>query len=144
MIGKRVRFSEITIREYPMELGDHPSCSHGAPVQIGWEPQSVSKRDLDLYEFVRGETRNRKELAIPVQRRAQLLFAAGYTLEQIGDATMEVLTTKKLRRKTKMNQGWDRANLLLETTGKLPRDIVNSFASLVIKPKQRIVHARSA
>ena len=113
-------------------------------MQIGWEPQSVSKRDLDLYEFVRGETRNRKELAIPVQRRAQLLFAAGYTLEQIGDATMEVLTTKKLRRKTKMNQGWDRANLLLETTGKLPRDIVNSFASLVIKPKQRIVHARSA
>jgi hypothetical protein len=143
--NKLVRFGDLTIREYPMELGDHPSCSSGAPVQLGWEPQAVSKRNLELYEYVRGERRRgRRELAIPVQRRGQLLLQAGYSLEEIGNAAMEVQTIKKLRSDTLKNQGWDRANLILETTGKLPRGIVSGLASLVIKPTQNTVQARSA
>jgi hypothetical protein len=143
--NKQIRFGDLTIREYPMELGDHPSCSSGAPVQLGWEPQSVSKRNLNLYEYVRGERRRgRRELAIPAQRRGQILLQAGYSLEEIGNAAMEVENTKKLRSDTLKKKGWDRANIILETTGKLPRGIVNGLASLVVKPTQNTVQARSA
>jgi hypothetical protein len=144
--NKQVRFGDLTIREYPMELGEHPSCSAGAPVQLGWKPQSVSKRNLDLYEYVRGERprRGRKELAIPLQIRGKILLQAGYSPEEIGNAAMEVAKIKKLRSDTLKNQGWDRANIILETTGKLPRGIVNGLASLVVKPTQNTVQARSA
>jgi hypothetical protein len=47
---------------------------------------------------------------------------------------MEVETNTKLRSGTLKNQGWDRANIILETTGKLPRGIVNGLVSLVAKP----------
>jgi hypothetical protein len=141
--NKKVRFGILTIREYPIELGEHPSCSAGAPVQIGWEPQSIAHRNLDLYEYVRGERRQGKELAMPVKRRARLLSRAGYSLEEIGNASMEVQMVKKLRAETLKKKGWDRANIILETTGKLPRGIVNGLASLV-KPIQNSVQARTA
>jgi hypothetical protein len=141
--NKQVRFGDLTIREYPMELGEHPCCSAGAPVQLGWKPQSVSMRNLDLYEFVR-ERRGRKELAIPIQIRGIILLQAGYSLEEIGNAAMEVAKIKKLRSETLKKQGWDRANIILETTGKLPRGILNGLASLVAKPVQNTVQAPSA
>jgi hypothetical protein len=98
---------------------------------------------LDLYEYVRGERRQGKELAMPVKRRARLLSRAGYSLEEIGNASMEVQMVKKLRAETLKKKGWDRANIILETTGKLPRGIVNGLASLV-KPIQNSVQARTA
>jgi hypothetical protein len=143
--NKQVRFGEITIREYPMELGEHPCCSSGAPVQLGWEHQSVSQNDLELYEYTRLERRRgRRKLAIPVQRRGQLLLQAGYSVEDIGNATMDVQKIKKLRSETLKNQGWDKVNIILETTGKLPRGILKGLASLVVKPIQHTVQARSA
>jgi hypothetical protein len=62
-----------------------------------------------------------------------------YSLEDIGNA-------EKLRSDTlKNHQGWDRANSILETTtGKLPTSIENGIASLVVKPTQNTVQARSA
>ena len=32
-----VGFSVITIREYPVEVGDNPSCVRGPPLSIGWK-----------------------------------------------------------------------------------------------------------
>lgn len=143
--NKKVTFGDITIQRYPIELGDNPSCSAGAPVQIGWEPQAVEQRNLDLYEYMRGKRRRTgKELEISVQRRAQLLFSAGYTLDQIADATMQVLLIKKLRTETLRNQGWDRVYGYLQATGKLPRGLLESFASLVSKSSKKTVQARSA
>lgn len=136
MSAKNVSFSEITIQEYPIELGDHPSCSSGAPIQIGWEPQAVFKRNLDLYEYMReGERRHgRKQLSIPVKRRSKLLIESGYSLDEIVDATLKVETAKELRAET----------LKLDTNGKLPKDILTGFAKLVIKPVRKTVQARSA
>ena len=33
--SKQVRFGDLTITEYPIILGDNPSCN-GAPITIGW------------------------------------------------------------------------------------------------------------
>eukprot|EP00339_Tiarina_fusa_P027761 CAMPEP_0117026962 /NCGR_PEP_ID=MMETSP0472-20121206/19766_1 /TAXON_ID=693140 ORGANISM="Tiarina fusus, Strain LIS" /NCGR_SAMPLE_ID=MMETSP0472 /ASSEMBLY_ACC=CAM_ASM_000603 /LENGTH=145 /DNA_ID=CAMNT_0004734103 /DNA_START=46 /DNA_END=483 /DNA_ORIENTATION=+ len=145
MSSKQVTFGDLTIKEYPMEIGDHPSVSGGAPVQIGWEPQETLVRNLDLYEHMRGDRRHgRRELAIPVQTRGQILLRAGYSLEQIGNAALKVDETKKLRADTVRRQGWDRANMVLETTGKLPKGILGSFANVLMMPIKMTIQARSA
>jgi hypothetical protein len=145
MSPKQVTFGNLTIREYPMEIGDHPSVSAGAPVQIGWEPQETHKRNLDFYEHMRADRRRgRKKLAIPVQKRGQILLRAGYTLEQIGNAAMKAHEDKKLRADTLKHQSWDRANMVLETTGKLPKEIFGGFANVLMKPIRKTVQARTA
>ena len=48
---------------------------------------------------------------------------------------------KKLRADTIKNQGWDRANMVLETTGKLP----NLLAKVLLKPiRKSVAAARTA
>jgi hypothetical protein len=144
MSSKQVTFGDITIKEYPMEIGNHPNVSAGAPVQIGWEPQETHTRNLELYEHMRADRRGRRELVIPVQKRGQILLRAGYSLEQIGDAAMKVDVMKKLRADTLKHQAWDRANMVLETTGKLPKEILGGFANVLMKPIRKTVQARTA
>jgi hypothetical protein len=142
--SKQVTFSELTIHEHPLELGDHPSCSKGAPLTIGWESQSSATRNLELYEYMRGERRRgRKQLVMSVQKRGQILLEAGYSLNEIGNAALQVDVIKKQRADTLKNQGWDRAHLILERTGKLPKGIMNGVNALV-KPIQNSVQARTA
>ena len=114
-------------------------------MQLAWQHQSLTEHNFELREYMRGERRRgRKGLAIPVEKRGKLLLQAGFSLAEIGAAALEVEITKKLRSDTLKYQKWDRANIILETTKSLPRGVVNGLGSLVIKPKQRTVHARSA
>jgi len=144
MSSKQVTFDEITIREYPMELGENPGCSSGAPVQLGWDHMSSHTRSVDLYEYIRDDRRDRSSLRLPVQRRAQILLSSGYSLEQIATAALNVAEIKKFRSESLKKQGWERASLLLENTGKLPKGLLNGMASLLVKPKQKTVQARTA
>jgi hypothetical protein len=152
---KHVSFSELTITEYPMELGDHPSCAHGAPVTIGWEPQGTQTRNLEMYEYTRKTRRTRKQLHIPVHTRGHLLLRAGYSLQEIGNATMQVQVDRKLRAESLSAHGnWNRVRMMLETTGKLPKGIAEitgetlklggGFISKITKPVRKTVQARSA
>ena len=133
---KQVSFSDITIREHGMELGDHPSCSQGAPVQLSWECQDVSTRDIEFYEYMkesegRGRRHGRKQLLIPVRDRAMILLRAGYTIDEIGDAACEVDKIKKQRSETlKQSPRFDGFRVLMET--------------VVPKPVRNTVQARTA
>mmetsp|Transcript_4060 Transcript_4060/g.7535 ORF Transcript_4060/g.7535 Transcript_4060/m.7535 type:complete len:145 (+) Transcript_4060:185-619(+) len=142
---KKVCFDELSIREYPFILGDNPACSCGAPVSIGWKYQESYSRNLDLYEYTRAE-RKEKVQRLPVQRRAQILLNAGYSLDQIASATMKVDEVKKMRADSLKASGLgDRAKLLLENTGKLPKELFTGMANLlVVKPTKSTITARSA
>ena len=48
---KCVRFSTITIQEYPIIVGDHPDVSAGTPITIGWEVISTYVCHIDKYEL---------------------------------------------------------------------------------------------
>jgi hypothetical protein len=124
---KQVTFGMLTIQEYPIEMGDNPACSIGAPIQIGWKPQSTSTRNLDFYEYLRQPERrqSRKELMIPAHIRSHILFGAGYSAEEIVSTSLEMERIKKLRIETLQNQGWDRLTMIMIRTGKLPAGIVN-------------------
>ena len=136
MSSKQVSFSDITIREHGMELGDHPSCSQGAPVQLSWDCQDVTTRDIEFYEYMRqndgkGRRHGRKELSIPVRDRAMICLRAGYTIDEIGDAACEVEKIKKQRADTlKQSPRFDGFRVLMET--------------VVPKPVRNTVQARTA
>ncbi len=142
---KQVSFGNLTIHEHALELGDNPACSSGAPLTIGWKAQSSSTRNLDLYEYMRGERRHgRKQLVIPVQDRAHLLLTAGYSLNKIADATLAVEEVKKQRSESLKGGNLERFGNILEKTGRLPGDFLNGMANLVVKPIRHTVQARSA
>lgn len=143
---KHVSFGTLTIREHPFELGDNPCCSCGAPLTIGWKPIRSEVRNLDLYEYTRNDRRyGKRQLILPVRKRAQILLNAGYSIDEIANATMEVDTVKKMRADSLKTQGWDRTMMILETTGKLPKGLLSGMANLMVnKPTKKTVLARSA
>jgi hypothetical protein len=59
-----VAFGSIEIREHVLVLGDHPDCSHGPPVQLGWECQQTTFQHVDDYEFTRMPRRHKRDLGL--------------------------------------------------------------------------------
>lgn len=109
--NKKVTFGDITIAEYPIELGDNPACSHGAPLTLGWEPLRIHTKNLMLYESLRGGNRRRgKSLRIPILMRTSVLLNSGYTMEELNAATEQVTVSQKQRADTLKNNpgGWGR------------------------------------
>jgi hypothetical protein len=47
---KSVRFGECAVRRYSQVLGDHPCCSVGCPLQLGWDYESLEALTVDDYE----------------------------------------------------------------------------------------------
>jgi hypothetical protein len=146
-MSNQVSFGDIEIREYPYVLGDNPACSSGAPLTIGWKAQQAYTLDVDVYEFSRKGERKRKTPKVSVQKRAQILLSSGYSLEQIGASVMLVDEIKKMRADSLKSTGLgDRTKMLLETTGRIPKDILTGIMTglLVVKPTKSSITARSA
>ena len=94
-----------------------------------------------MYEYTRSENRrSRKQLMLPTHERGQLLLRAGYTLDQIGAAAMQVQEIKKMRADSLKKQGFDNLNVFLESTAKLPKGLFQR----ITKPVRKTVQARSA
>jgi hypothetical protein len=47
--SKKVRFGECAVRSYAQVLGDHPSCSLGCPLELGWDYQQFEAVSVDDY-----------------------------------------------------------------------------------------------
>ena len=102
-----VRFDSLDIIEFPMELGDNPAVSCGAPVCLGNKVQSRQRVDLYQYEAWKGTRRHRDELWMTVPKRAGILLRAGYTINEIADSVEETLAIRKNREESYKNQKWD-------------------------------------
>lgn len=99
----KVRFDTVEFRQYPIILSDNPSTSFGPPIGIGWDydTSETSTVDIDLYEEEcerDGHRRSRVELKVPSHTRVHMLKLAGYSRDEIADATKSVLKSKKQRR----------------------------------------------
>ena len=156
----RVLFADnITIIEFPMVIGDNPSVKSGAPVQIGWVPQSTITRNLDMYEHFREESRrcNRIDLKMESQQRLDILLRAGYPLEEIVAAAMaadliqkdnsRVENVKKQNDSRVENvvkkQRWQRLNGVIMKTGDILLSTSKTVKKIVVAPmRQRSVPAK--
>ena len=104
-----VSFGSVTIRKYPIMLGDNPCVSRGAPVTIDWEYQSEHEVDLSRYEAKKKAELERMLRAgdddmpggkIPYMLRNHLLTASGYTQREIQEKIYEVRKAQKKRFQT--------------------------------------------
>ena len=100
---RTVSFHKLTIREYDVTLSDHPSCSYGPPIQLGWEFHDELELYLDDYEHYRTyiPRRGRNDLLLSYQDRQVLLqYQAGYSNDEITHVMNEVDRVKRERQQT--------------------------------------------
>ncbi len=68
----KVQFSNTHIRTFPQVLGDHPYCSSGLPICLGWQHCSEQTISVDEMEDSRIPSK-RKELRLDETRRRMIL-----------------------------------------------------------------------
>jgi len=78
---KSVSFASLDIREYNIVIGDHPCCTMGCPLSLGWEYSESSSLSLDQYEATRSPRRNRRDLRTTCEQRRQILSEDGEVSE---------------------------------------------------------------
>ena len=97
----RVQFSTITIREYPIEVGDNPATVRGIPLTIGWEYERSYTLDVEDFEWVRPVRRSKTELKTESLDRLRMLKAMGYSREELQQHTREVNRARERRQRTR-------------------------------------------
>ena len=145
---KKIRFGHLVITEFPIILGDNPAVTAGAPVTIDWTPQNESSFSITAYEQSKPERRRRRKLLISVSNRAILLLAAGYSIDEIANASINAQQIKFSRQESVQNQSWDRVNMFMENTNDALRGMVTTpgkkLKALIVKPMQHSETARTA
>ena len=115
-LQKKLRFGELEIIDLPIELGNHPpSC--GAPITIGWDPLERRHVHVDVYEVYRDDRRRLDELKLDVSERACILLRAGYSIDEIADATSEAQDILKSREESSLQHKWEFFQLASERAG---------------------------
>jgi hypothetical protein len=100
----RVEFDSVEIREYERIIGDHPWCSYGPPISIGWRHRFLAKYSLDEYEtmVLMSPRRTRQELYLPARRRVDILKTEWQCSEEdIGKAFSRPRKCRNSMRQTK-------------------------------------------
>jgi hypothetical protein len=97
---REVSFDTINIRNYGMELGNHPNCQVGAPVTLSWDYEEQGTQDIDIYEFERKPRRRMKHLILNYYRRNDILKLAGYSDKELKAAEKAVAQVQRQRQTT--------------------------------------------
>lgn len=88
--SRRVQFKQVTVRDYAMVLGDHPNCSWGPPVTLGWAYEEYAPLEVDEYEFHHALRRPLRQLTLSSINRTELLTThSGHTEAELKDAVKE-------------------------------------------------------
>jgi hypothetical protein len=71
-----VSFGNCEIRTYTQVLGDHPCCSEGCPIQLGWSYTSEESIKVDDYERFRVDAPHKclHELRLTAEERRSILI----------------------------------------------------------------------
>lgn len=97
-LKRTVSFGTLETREFSIELSDHPSCSYGPPIQLGWDYHDQETRNVDEYETSRVPRRHVSDMILSYNvRRYLLLKRAGYTPAELRDAMRQVDKVKRER-----------------------------------------------
>uniref|UniRef100_A0A7S1ZLI9 Uncharacterized protein n=1 Tax=Trieres chinensis TaxID=1514140 RepID=A0A7S1ZLI9_TRICV len=96
---RSITFGTVTIRDYEMTLGDHPDCSYGPPVQLGWNYLEYCPLELNEYEMHHSLRRPLKDLVLNYYQRRDLL--RGFDEQTLKAAVKEVKRTQMKRSVTR-------------------------------------------
>ncbi|KAI2498830.1 hypothetical protein MHU86_15683 [Fragilaria crotonensis] len=110
-LNRNVSFTNLSIREYNVELGDNPSCSCGVPISLGWDYEEQEALPLDQVEdpdatAIGGSSSRRRrkthELILSYNDRRRLLKSAGYSKEELQECLQTVQKVKHERGMTEL------------------------------------------
>ena len=94
LLCKKVCFASVHVREYPIILGDNPTCSSGPPVTLDWEynGDASASRSVDEWENERYyDRRSREEMrVVPASVRTEWLLDAGFSPLQIHEVIQDI------------------------------------------------------
>ena len=135
-----LRFGVVTIREYPIIVGDNPSVSKGVPVSIAWDYISEVSFDCITYETARvkdstgGRKRNQQEMFMTSTYRFDLLRNLGFSLKDRQKAIKSCNIIRKQRMTTYNNiHNMKRHEKIENVTNKMK----NLFSKLGMKKKKQ-------
>jgi len=98
---KKVHFSTVEVREYPMTLGDNPAVSKGPPVTIEWRPFSRKIYQVESHiKLTPCPRRKPLQMAMPLFYRDFLLKSSGFSRREMLEATKQVNIIKGRRSAT--------------------------------------------
>ena len=102
-----VSFSTIEVREFPVVIGDNPSCAMGPPLSIDWEPDCELSIPIDEFEDYRNgdehdccRRRTGEELRLDSDQRKALVWNAGSSNHDIANAVRQVNRDRRARRRS--------------------------------------------
>lgn len=100
MNSGRLRFTTLTIREYPRVLGDNVTVK-GAPISLSWRHQDEKVFEIEEYEEAIQDTRRtQSELKMPSSHRDKILKDSGYSRKEIQEAIKNSNIARNQRRRT--------------------------------------------
>jgi hypothetical protein len=136
-LKRNVSFNKLDIREYSIALSDHPGCSYGPPVQLGWEYQDKETLNVEEYEEKRPPRRSVSELIMSYNvRRYLLLKRAGYSKSEIQAAMKEVERVKRDRLVTDLLLPASKIDETLE-------EVILSFKEILFPPPKKRSSAKT-
>lgn len=98
---KEVCFASVQVREYPVVLGDNPSCTSGPPITLAWDhdADAIISCTIDEWENERRDyRRSRQEIHVPASVRREWLLDAGYSASQLQESVETLQKERQLRR----------------------------------------------
>ncbi len=105
-----VRFSTVTIREYPITVGDNPSSTRGVPLTVDWKHNREYTLQVNDFEDVRPTIRRSVgELQTQSLDRLRMLKAMGWSGTELREHAQGVDRARQLRLQTRqrvLHYGW--------------------------------------
>jgi hypothetical protein len=98
--GKKVGFSVLQMREYPILIGDNPAVSRGVPLTIDWAHDGEVTASIDEYEYSRGTPRSMLELRLPPSMRTEMMKRLGFSAKELMVGTKAANIVRFQRRRT--------------------------------------------
>lgn len=90
-----VSFSQLQIRCYSQTVGDNPSVSYGAPIQLDWDYEAHEPICIDEWEDNRPKRRNLKQMIMNYYKRRNILsWQYGVSEEELKAAKRDAKKVK--------------------------------------------------
>jgi len=115
---KKVSFDQLTIREYPLILGDHPATTCGPPVTLSWEVQETYALPVEEYEDKAPPRRESQELKMPAAYRQALLRKSKIGEHEIRRAEAETQRAQHQRRLTTAMQEFEGVEIFMQSAAR--------------------------
>lgn len=133
MEKKKVAFSSITIREYPICVGDNCPIT-GVPITIDWCHVSEINCSMEDYESQKLKPRSFLELRIPSLARRDMLKRLGFSLQDMRKGQKAANITKRNRKRTRETMHLSNVQEMIE---KVIRASFNATIGLGKKKKEK-------